>query len=116
MERTASVVLRWCGRIFILLAAFVLVASLFYPDAVEPLSSVVCPKGTELDNSRYAIPGGPDNEKLELVCTSPDYTESAAREVLIIVGGLVALGVIALWFSTRIVRPRTRRPDVPTMH
>ncbi len=116
MERTASVALRWAGRIFILLAAFVLVASLFLPDAVEPLSSVVCPEGTELDNSRYAIPGGPDDEKLELVCTSSTYTESAARNVLVIVVGLVALGLIAIWFSSRIARPRTTRPDVPSSH
>lgn len=116
MERTASTLLRWCGRIFILLAAFILVASLFLPDAVQPLGDAICPAGTQLDNSRYAIPGGPDNEKLELVCTSSSYTESAAQEVLIVVATLVIVGIVALWFSGRVVRPRTTRPDVPSMH
>ena len=64
MERATSTFLRWAGRILILLAALVLVASLFLPDAVQPLNPIVCPNGTELDNSRYTPPRAPDDEKL----------------------------------------------------
>lgn len=108
MERTAGVLLRWTGRLFILLAVFILVSSFFLPDAVQPLNSVACPAGTELDNGRYAIPGGPDNARLELVCTSATYTESAAHKILLICVGLVTLGLVALYFSQRLMRPRVR--------
>ena len=113
MDRVASTFLRWSGRILLLLAALILVASFFLPDAVQPLNPLVCPAGTELDNSRYAIPGGPDNEKLELVCTSATYTESAAKKVLVVIGGLGAFGLLALWFSTRVTQHPTTRPNVP---
>lgn len=115
MERTAGIVLRWSGRFFILLAAFILVASFFLPDAVQPLNPLACPEGTELDNARYSLPGRPDNARLELVCTSPTYTESAARKVLLIVISFVALGLVALYFSQRLIRPRVQRPNVPQM-
>ena len=116
MERTASVVLRWSGRILLLLAAFVLVASFFLPDAVQPLNPLVCPTNTELSNARYSLPGGPDNQRLELVCTSSTYTESAAQKVLLVVAGLAAFGLLALWFSDRVLRRPTTRPSVPSMH
>lgn len=115
MERAASTILRWTGRILILLAALVLVASLFLPDAVQPLNPIVCPNGTELDNSRYTPPRAPDDEKLELVCTSAVYTESAAKKVLTVVGVLVAFGVLALWFSSRLRERPMRRPDGPVL-
>ena len=110
MERTAGLLLRWTGRLFVLGAVFVLVSSFFLPAAVQPLNPVVCPTGTELDNARYAIPGGPDNARLELVCTSPTYTVSAAHKVLLVVIGLVTFGLIALYFSQRLMRPRVRVP------
>lgn len=116
MEQTASVVLRWAGRILILLGAFVLVASLFLPDAVKPIEPFVCPEGTELSNARYVPPAAPDNAKLELVCTSPKYTESAARNVLAVVVGLVAVGLIAIWFSSRVARRPVVAPQVPSHH
>jgi len=116
MDRVASTFLRWAGRILILLAALILVASFFLPDAVQALNPLVCPDGTELSNSRYTSPGAPDNERLELVCTSATYTESAAQEVLVVVGGLAVLGIVALWFSTRVTRRPITRPSVPANH
>lgn len=115
MERAVGVVLRWTGRFFILLGVFILVCSLFLPSAVQPLNSLVCPDGTELDNARYSLPGGPDNARLELVCTSPTYTESAAKQVLLVVASLVALGLVAIYFAERIARPSYQRPDAPRM-
>ena len=105
--------LRWAGRAFILLAVFILVSSLFLPSAVQVLNPVVCPKGTELDNSRYAIPGGPDNGRLELVCTSSTFTESAAHKVLLLTVGFVTLGLVALYFSQRLTGPRYRKTTGP---
>ena len=116
MEQTASVILRWTGRIFILLAVFILVASLFLPDAVSPLSSVVCPAGTELSNNRYTAPNAPDNDDLELVCTSRTYTESAGQKVLLIAGGLGVAGIVAIWFSGRITATHRQAPSVPSSH
>ena len=116
MERTASVILRWSGRFFILLAVFILVASLFLPDAVQPLNPVVCPEGTELDNGRYLPAAAPDNAKLELVCTSSTYTESAAKKVLGLVVGFVAIGALAIWFSDRVVRTHVTAPQLPGHH
>lgn len=113
MEHAVGVVLRWTGRLFILLAVFVLVSSLFLPSAVQPLNSMLCPKGTQLDNAKYAIPGGPDNARLDLVCTSATYTESAAHKVLLLTAGLVTLGLISLYFSQRIMRPRYRAATGP---
>jgi hypothetical protein len=113
MERTASGILRWTGRGLILLAVFILVASLFLPDAVSPLSPLVCPDGTELSNARYTPPRAPENEKLELVCTSASYTESAAKPVLGVVVGLIAVGTIAIWIASSMIRKPVVRPQVP---
>lgn len=113
MEHAASTFLRWAGRLLILVAVFVVAASLFLPDAVSPLESVVCPAGTSLDNTRYTPPNAPENERLELVCTSRTYTESAAPKILFIAGGLGVAGMVAILFSGRIARPRTNRPVVP---
>lgn len=114
MEQTASVVLRWAGRILILAAVFILAASLFLPDAVAPLNPLVCPDGTELDNTRYTAPNAPPNEDLELVCTSKAYTESAAQKVLLLAGGLGVAGIVAIWASGRVTHKRTQAPSVPT--
>lgn len=116
MEQTASVILRWGGRILILLAVFILVASLFLPDAVAPLGSAVCPKGTELSNTRYTAPNAPKDESLELVCTSSTYTESAAQKVLLIAGGMGVIGIIGIWFSGRVKQQPTQAPSVPSSH
>lgn len=113
MEHAASTFLRWAGRILILLGVFVLAASLFLPDAVAPLSPVVCPDGTDLSNTRYTNPNAPSNEDMEVVCTSREYTESALVKVLVVAGGLAALGLIAIWASTWVGRSGTRLPDVP---
>jgi hypothetical protein len=113
MDRAASTFLRWSGRLLILLAALILVGALFLPDAVQPLNPLVCPEGTELANSRYTPRGAPDNEQLELVCTSRDQTESAAQKVLVIIGVLIVAGTVALWFSTRVRQRPMVRPDVP---
>jgi hypothetical protein len=116
MDRAASTLLLWCGRLFVLLAVLILVAALFLPDAVQPLNSVVCPTGTELANARYTPRGAPNNEKLELVCTSPTYTESAARMIMLVVGGLAVVGIFSIWFSTRLRQRPMTRPQVPAHH
>jgi len=113
MEHAAGTFLRWAGRILILVAVFTLVASLFLPSAVEPLGSAVCPSGTKLDNTRYTPPQAPKNERLELVCTSRSYTESAAPKILLVTGTMAVAGIIAILVSGRIVRPHTRGPVVP---
>ncbi|MFN8017204.1 MAG: hypothetical protein U0P45_03680 [Acidimicrobiales bacterium] len=113
MERTASTFLRWSGRFLLLLAIFVLVCSLFLPSAVQPLNPLVCPDGLELSNARYTLPGAPDNGKLQLVCTGPEYTQDAAREVLLTVAALATLGLVALFFSERLRRPRVALPSGP---
>ena len=115
MEHTASIILRWTGRACVLLAVFVLVASLFLPDAVAPLSPVVCPDGTDLSNTPYTGPNAPKNEDLELVCTSREYTESAAPKVLTLCVILLVVGVAGIWIGDRMDRPKTQAPSVPGM-
>ena len=41
-----------------------------------------------------------------------------ARQSLaeLLLPALVIVGIGAVWFSGRVVRPRTTRPDVPSMH
>lgn len=116
MERTASLILRWFGRVCILLGVFVLVASLFLPDAVQPLNPVVCPADTELSNGRWLPANAPANAKLELVCTSSTYTESAAKKVLGVVVGLIAVGGLAIWFSSVVTRTRVAGPQAPNRY
>ncbi|MCU1372595.1 MAG: hypothetical protein JWO77_3789 [Ilumatobacteraceae bacterium] len=98
------------------MAVFILVASLFLPSAVQPLSPMVCPANTELDNGRRLPANAPDDAKLELVCTSSTYSESAAKKVIAIVVGLIAIGVIAIWCSDRVIRTRVTAPQVPGRH
>lgn len=115
MERAASVALRWAGRIFVLLAVYVLVCSLFLPAGVQVLNPIACPEGLELDNARYALPNGPDNSRLELVCTSPEYSQSAAAKIALVVVGFLTLGLIAVYFSDRLRRGHFRAPQGPTI-
>lgn len=105
--------MRWAGRAFILLAVYIGVCSLFLPAGVQWLNPVACPKGLELDNARYTLPNAPNNAKLELVCTSPTYTQSAAQKIILIAVVLVTLGLISLYFSERIPRHRHRVPTGP---
>lgn len=109
-------ILRWTGRLFILLAVFILVSAFFLPSAVQPLNPVVCPEGTELSNHRFGSRNGPDNAPLELVCTSAQHSESAAQKVLLVTVGLVTLGLISLYFAQRLQRPKFHRPDTPVLH
>lgn len=115
MARAARVALRWIGRGLIALAIYVLVASLFFPSGIQSLNSIACPAGLELDNSRYTLPNGPDSERLELVCTSPNATQSAARDIALIVAALVVVGLAAIYLGERMGHPRMRVPDGPTI-
>jgi hypothetical protein len=111
-----ATLLRWLGRILILLAIFVLIASLFLPSSVQALNPLVCPDGTELDNHVYNAPGTAEDQELDLVCTSKSYTESAARKVFLVVGGLVVVGLGSLYVSQRLSRQQFRRPSTPPLH
>ncbi len=108
----ASGALRWIGRGLILLAVYVAVSSLFFPQGIEPLSDVVCPSGTELDNGAYALQGRPDEPTMEVVCTSPTYTESAGADVALVVASLVVVGLGALFLAGRV--PRLARQSAGT--
>ncbi|WP_426571152.1 hypothetical protein [Aquihabitans sp. McL0605] len=116
MDHALGFTLKWIGRILILAAVFVLVSSLFLPDAVQPLNSTLCPAGTKLDNGRYAQPGSPDNAKLELVCTGAEHTEVVAHKLLLFVIGLIAVGLASIYLGQRIVRPQFHRPVTPSLH
>jgi hypothetical protein len=85
--------------VLILAAIYVVVASLFFPEGVQFLNPVVCPADTELSNGAYALPGGPNDAKLELVCTSPTYTASVGPKVLMVAAGLLAAGVAVQYLS-----------------
>lgn len=104
---------RWIGRGLVLLAIFVVVCSLFLPQAVQPLSSAVCREGLELDNSRYVPPFAADDGKLELVCTGPDGTESAASKILLIAASLTAAGLALIYLADRTGRDRYLAPTGP---
>ena len=113
MGRAGSTALRWIGRLLVLLAIFTVVCSLFLPDAVEPLGSAICPEGLELDNSRYVPPFVPDDGKLELVCTGPGGTESAASKVLLVAAALTAVGLAFIYIADRSGRDRYLAPSGP---
>ena len=115
MERAGAPVLLWIGRLCILGAIFVLVASLFFPEAVQPLNPIICPEGTELDNGQYVPPNSPDNRNMELVCTSATFTQSAAKEVGLVVVGGIAFGLGCIYLSHRLRHPVTRVPTGPTI-
>lgn len=104
---------RWIGRILILLAVYILVCAFFYPTGIQFLNPVACPETLELDNARYSPPSQPDNERLELVCTSPDASESAARSIGLIVVGTVAVGLGFLYVAQRRSQVRARVPSGP---
>ena len=116
MGHPLATVLRWTGRILIVLGVLVLVASLFFPEAVQPLNPYLCPEGTELDNARYTPPGTPGDPKLELVCTGPKYTETVGQKVLLVTAGLIVLGLASIYLSQRASRQKFNRPAGPATH
>lgn len=101
MGRSIGVVLRWTGRALVVAAPLVLVCALFLPQAIEPLSPVICPDGFDLDNRRTSGAFEGDNNRLELVCTSPTASESAAQRVLLFCAIVLATGLAALYLSQR---------------
>jgi hypothetical protein len=97
----------------VLAAIYVVVASLFFPEGVQFLNPVVCPADTELSNGAYALPGRPDDAKLELVCTSPTSTTSVGPQVLAVAGGLLLVGVAVQYLSRwLLLRYPPRNPTV----
>jgi hypothetical protein len=115
MTRTVATGLRWLGRLLVLAAPYVLVCAFFLPAGVQFLNPVVCPEGLELDNARFGGRFQPDNERLELVCTSPTASVSAAREVLLVAVGLVAAGLACFALAQRVGRDRIRGPASPAL-
>jgi hypothetical protein len=110
MGTTFTTTLRWAGRALVLLAAYVTVAALFFPAGIAPLEPMVCPEGTTLDNERYRSTFARDDSKLEVVCTSPDQTESAFGPLALVVASLVALGLAASYVAQRRSDPRYQAP------
>lgn len=108
--------LRWSGRALIVLGPLIVVAALFFPAGVQWLNPVLCPDGLELSNERD--PGGfaTADSRLELVCTSPTFSESAGPRVLLTGAGSVACGLALLYLSERAGRARYRAPTVERMH
>ncbi len=110
-----ATVCRWLGRLLILFSVYVLVCAFFYPQGIQFLNPVACPDTLELDNARYSPPSQPDNERLELVCTSRDASESAARSIGLIVVGSIAVGLALLYVAERRSHPRARVPTGPPL-
>ncbi len=106
---------RWLGRALILGAVYVLVCAFFFPQGVQFLNPVVCADTLELDNAAYRPPEEPDNERLELVCTSPEATESAAQKVFLTVAAATAAGLALLFVAQRRSGVRARVPTGPTI-
>lgn len=115
MHRGLRTTLHWIGRALIVLAVYVLVCSFFLPSGVQWLNGAVCPDGLHLDNARYSLPGGPNNNRLELVCTSPEYSQSAAAKIALVVVSLVAAGLLVIYIGERVARPHIRGPQGPTL-
>jgi hypothetical protein len=113
--RTFVFLCRWLGRLLILGAVYVLVCAFFLPQGIQFLNPVACPETLELDNARYSPPSQPDNERLELVCTSPDASESAAQPIGLVVVGSIALGLALLYVAQNRSQHRLRAPAGPTL-
>ena len=110
MDHALATSARWLGRGLILLGAFVLVASLFLPSGVQFLNPALCPDNLELNNARKRPSGFPDDEKLEVVCTSTTYSENALPRILLFTAGSVAVGLGFLYLAQRMGRPRYLGP------
>lgn len=110
MDSALATTLRWVGRILIVAAAYVTVSAVFFPAGIAPLEGVVCPAGTTLDNERYRPPFARGEGKLEVVCTSPDLTESAFGKLALVVVSLVALALAAFYVAQRRSREHYRIP------
>ncbi len=113
MERALALLARWLGRALVLFAPYVLVCAFFLPEGVQFLNGVACPPTLELANARYTPPGQPDNERLELVCTSPEASQSAAQPILLIAAGSLAAGLALVYVAERRLAPRARIPGGP---
>ena len=110
MDHALATTARWIGRGLILLGVFVLIASFFLPSGVQFLNPVVCPDNLELNNARMRPAGFPDDEKLEVVCTSTTYSENALPRILLFTAGAVAVGLGFIYVAQRMGRPRYLRP------
>ena len=110
MDNALATSARWAGRALILFAIYVLVASFFLPSGVQFLNPVVCPDNLELNNARMRPAGFPDDEKLEVVCTSTTYSENALPRILLLSAGSVAVGLGFLYVAQRLSRPRYLLP------
>ena len=108
-----ATICRWAGRALVLGAIYVLVCAFFLPQGIQFLNPIACPDTLELDNARYSPASQPDNERLELVCTSPEASESAARAIGLIVAGSVACGLALIYVAERRSQPRLRAPSGP---
>lgn len=115
MERALALLARWIGRALVLFAPYVLVCAFFLPGGIQFLNGVACPSGLELSNSRYTPANAPDNERLELVCTSAQATQSAAHPILLVAAGSLAAGLALVYVSERRLRPRVLLPSGPTL-
>lgn len=111
--RAFASICRWTGRILILGAIYVVVCAFFLPQGIQFLNPLACPETLELDNARYSPPSQPDNQRLELVCTSPDGSESAARAIGLIAVSAVAAGLALLYVAQRRAQPQVRLPGGP---
>ncbi|MCB0971198.1 MAG: hypothetical protein KDA97_06725 [Acidimicrobiales bacterium] len=110
MDHALAVAARWSGRALILFGIFVLVASFFLPAGVQFLNPLVCPDNLELNNARKLPAGLPDDEKLEVVCTSTTYSENALPRILLVTAGSIAVGLGFLYVAQRMDRPRYLAP------
>ena len=114
MDNVLATAARWAGRALILFGVYVLVASFFLPSGVQFLNPVVCPDNLELNNARMRPAGFPDDEKLEVVCTSTTYSENALPRILLLMAGSIAVGLGFLYVSQRLSRPRYLMPGSPS--
>jgi len=113
MARGIGIVLQWVGRLSVVGAIYVLVCAFFLPAGVQFLNPLVCTPGLELDNARYSGPFEPDNQRLELVCTSTVGSTSAAQKVFLIAATMVASGLGAIYLSSKFLRKRQLIPGGP---
>ncbi|HRW39567.1 MAG: hypothetical protein KDB04_13685 [Acidimicrobiales bacterium] len=106
---------RWLGRALVLGAVYVLACAFFFPQGVQFLNPLVCADTLELDNAAYRPPPEPDNERLQLVCTSPEATESAAAKVFLVAAGSAAAGFALVYVAQRRSQVRAHIPGGPTI-
>lgn len=106
-------VCRWTGRLLVLGAVYVVVCAFFLPQGIQFLNPLACPDTLALDNARYSPPSQPDNQRLELVCTSSEASESSARAIGLISASALAAGLALLYVAQRRAQPHLRIPGGP---